>query len=907
MKIAFIILLIILVGCNGETGSLSPISGITDGLYISPVSSKSSSPDTTLTIPFQIQSSSGPLSCIGSVSVSTSNNTLFPSGGFALSGSAPNCVLTVLPGTGLTGFGSITLRLREGTKSVSTSFPVTIALQLPPSVVDMTVSPNLQEDAESTITLPYTDVNGDLAISCNLYSVSALLSITTPCTCSAGVCQVGLTSRANTSGTGQFIFTVTDNDGESNTATANFTIDPVNDLPVITMTSQFYSVANQSITSIPFTITDIDSSVSCGSVTSASGNTLVLLNSMTISGTAPNCQLNFPSGHVQNASGPVTITLTAIDSHGGSGTGSLVLFLTGWGQTSFFKPDAAVGNTRFGYSVSIDGNTMAVGADRENTSSAASGAVFVYTRSGDTWSLQQKIKAPVIDQDDNFGHAVSLSKDFLAISAPRESSFSSTEISTSVSADDSRTDSGATYVYHRTGASWNLSAFIKAAYTDFSDRFGEAVSIHHDRLVVTVPYDDSSLTTISPSVFIDDSLKGDSGAAYVYKWNGSNWVREAFIKAMNSESSDYFGWSTSLSGTLLAVGAYTESSSQTTISYPGPDELSDDNGASVSGAVYIYKWNGFNWAQEAYIKAPNSEAFDYFGYSVSIDGDKLAVGAPFEDNDSTVIVNGGSITETGVAASKGAVYVFRRASSTDWQFESYIKGFNNFGGLGYGMSLALKGNTLVVGSPLDDYGHSKIINTATAPGALGTNDSGSAHVYHFDGTAWSHEAYINPRFRTAGDKFGHAVSISGDSIVVGSPQEDSGSTGIMAGTGEAGTDTFIDSGAAYVYRNYSRLFEVTEYWATSGGSSITINFQQTGGSAISYVYRYSLGTGDPGSCLIGVNEITGTSFQLTGLTPDTEYTFRICATNGSSTTEGRLFTVTTKSSGGESAATVDLP
>lgn len=901
MKIVTLILLIILAGCNGEVGSLSPISGISDGLYISPISAKSSAPDTSLIVPFQIRSSESVLTCNGSVSVTTNNTILFPSGGFSVSGSAPNCVLVALPGTGETGSAIITLKVREGTKSASTSFMVTIAPQVAPAVLDLAVSPNPQEGIESIITIPYTDANGDEAISCNVFLLPPFATVSTPCSCTAGACTVGITGTA---GVGQFKFTVTDNDGISNIATGDFTIDPVNDNPVISIVSEYEALANGINTTIPFTLTDADSSVSCAGVTTSSGNTLVVSNgNLSVSGTAPNCALTI--AQVSNAAGPVTITLSINDGDGGTGSDSLNFLLTGWGQTSYFKADAAVDQTHFGHSVAIDGNTMVVGAEWENSVSSRSGAAFVYVRSGDTWTLQQKLKSPIPGLDDNFGQAVSLSRDFLAVSAPREDSDTITEVSTVFLNDNSKSESGASYVYQRSGSTWSISAMFKAAFADASDYFGHALSLHHDRMVVSVPYDDSSHTSIFPAGFVDDASKSDSGAAYVYKFDGANWNREAYIKPLNSNGGDNFGWSVSLSGTLLAISAHLEDSSSTTISYPGPTDASEDEGASNAGAVYVYKWDGANWTQEAYIKAPNAEAFDYFGQAISLDGNKLAVAASGEDNDSSTIVTNGPIVESGVLESKGAVYIFRRDSANDWQFEAYIKPYNDFNGLGYAQSLALKGNTLVVGSPLDDYGHSGIVNSTTVPGAMGTNDSGSAHVYYFDGTNWEHEAYINPRNRTALDKFAHSVSISGDSIAIGSPLEDSPAIGVTPGTGESNLNTSSDSGAAYVYRNYSRLFEVTEYWATSGGSSLTVNFHPSGGSATGYIYRYAVGASDPGACDVLDTPISGTSFQLTGLTPDTDYTFRICAIEGSTMTSGRPFTVRTKSSGAETTASAE--
>src|SRR5690606_17031845 len=131
-------------------------------------------------VPFQISGGENPLTCTGSVSVSSNNAILFPLGNYSISGRAPNCVLTVMPGTGQTGSGIFTVTVRDGMKYKSVSFPVSISLEAPPSVLDFMVSPDPQEDTESLITLNYTDANGDMATSCNILSISNA-SVSTPC------------------------------------------------------------------------------------------------------------------------------------------------------------------------------------------------------------------------------------------------------------------------------------------------------------------------------------------------------------------------------------------------------------------------------------------------------------------------------------------------------------------------------------------------------------------------------------------------------------------------------------------------------------------------------------------------------------------------------------------------------
>ena len=133
----------------------------------------------------------------------------------------------------------------------------------------------------------------------------------------------------------------------------------------------------------------------------------------------------------------------------------------------------------------------------------------------------------------------------------------------------------------------------------------------------------------------------------------------------------------------VAVFAAKEDSNQTTIT--NGTGSSSNNSRADSGAVYVYKRTGSSWAQEAYIKASNSEAGDSFGNSrySAIDGDTLAIGATGEDSNQNVITNGTSASSNNSSENSGAVYVYKRPGST-WAQEAYIKPSNSGAGAGFG-------------------------------------------------------------------------------------------------------------------------------------------------------------------------------------------------------------------------------
>src|SRR5262249_8473838 len=150
-----------------------------------------------------------------------------------------------------------------------------------------------------------------------------------------------------------------------------------------------------------------------------------------------------------------------------------------------------------------------------------------------------------------------------------------------------------------------------------------------------------------------------SGAAYIFARTGGTWAQQAYVKASNTDANDLFGFALALSsdGNTLAVGASAESSSAT-----GINGNQGDNTAMASGAVYVFVRSGGTWAQEAYVKASNTNAHDGFGYyhriALSADGSTLAVGAAGEASGTTGI-NGSQADNS--SAFSGAVYVYVRS------------------------------------------------------------------------------------------------------------------------------------------------------------------------------------------------------------------------------------------------------
>jgi len=293
-----------------------------------------------------------------------------------------------------------------------------------------------------------------------------------------------------------------------------------------------------------------------------------------------------------------------------------------------------------------------------NNSATDSGAVYVFVRNGTTWSQQAYLKASNAEAGDQFGRWVDISGDTIVVGAWKEDS-NQTTISngTTASSNNSATDSGAAYVFVRSGSNWTQQAYLKASNAEAGDDFGFQVSISGDTIVVGAHLEDSNQTTITNGTTASSNNSAtDSGAAYVFVRSGSNWIQQAYLKASNAEMLDGFGGSI-IDGNTIVIGATGEDSNQTTITNGTTATI--DNSKSNSGAVYVFSRSGSIWTQQAYLKALNADAEDQFGRPV-ISGNTIAVATFREDSAQTTITNGTTASSDNSATDSGAVYVFVR-------------------------------------------------------------------------------------------------------------------------------------------------------------------------------------------------------------------------------------------------------
>ena len=356
-------------------------------------------------------------------------------------------------------------------------------------------------------------------------------------------------------------------------------------------------------------------------------------------------------------------------------------------------------------------------------------------------------------------------------------------------------------------------AYLKASNTESGDGFGRALTMDGDTLVIAAREEDSGATGVNGDQ--SDNTQPDAGAVYVFVRDGAGWSQQAYLKASNAQGSapgdmfgDRFGSSVSISGDTIVVGARMEDSNAT-----GVDGDQTNNSARRSGAVYVFVRNGTSWSQQAYLKASNARATHRFGSSVSISGDLLVVGAPNENSSATGVNNDdGSHDVNPLGLDTGAAYVFVRNAANEWSQEAYLKASNTGENDEFGTAVSISGNTIVIGAPREN---SADINDQNDDSA---NNAGAAYVFVRDALAnWTQQAYLKASNPDVEDRFGEAVSISGDTIVVGAEGEDSNTTGI---NGPEDDNSLPESGAAYVFVRSGTSWSQQAYLKASNADAV---------------------------------------------------------------------------------------
>jgi len=374
-------------------------------------------------------------------------------------------------------------------------------------------------------------------------------------------------------------------------------------------------------------------------------------------------------GSIGEASSAVGINANQSDNSM-PGAGAVYVFARKggiWSQQAYVKSSNTGGPVvgyQFGYSVSLssDGSTLAVGetsdpsnatgtnGEQKNTSLPDSGAVFVFTRDGDSWSQQAYVKPwNTTQRGVLFGYSVGLSGDGNTMG---------------VGTYDEDRGRGAVYVFTRKSANWAKQMRLTASNAEPGDSLGCSLAISDDgnTIVVGAFDEDAILPGIQPPAAgaHDEADDTSSGAAYVWSRKDGKWSQQAYVKAFNTRINDQFGWALAISrdGNTVAIGAHLEDSGAKGINGDMNDITAED-----SGAVYVYTRSGDAWNPAAYVKASNTKPGAEFGIAVALnaDGKVLAVGST-KENGGTRGLNGNQKDATAVNA--GAAYVYSDTSES---------------------------------------------------------------------------------------------------------------------------------------------------------------------------------------------------------------------------------------------------
>ena len=356
-------------------------------------------------------------------------------------------------------------------------------------------------------------------------------------------------------------------------------------------------------------------------------------------------------------------------------------------QSNFIAEDA--GNIYFGKSVSINGDYAIVGTGANFRNE---GKAYIFNRSGNSWS-EQALLFTTDDQSIGFGASVSINGDYAIVGVSGDAS-----------------NAGKAYIYFRTGSSWSEQAVISASDGAANDHFGASVSIFGDYAIVGA-YGHSNY----------------EGKAYIFHRTGTSWSQQAILTASDGSANDYFAYAVSVYGDYAVIGA----------------SKKNTGGLDESGKAYIFNRNGTTWTQQAMLIASDKTAFDNFGHSVDIDSNYVVIGAFNKD------VNGNS--------KQGKAYIFHRSGSF-WSEQAQISASDGDKDDYFGESVSMQGEYIVVG--------------ASKKGGNGNTWQGKAYVFHRDGTNWSEITGLLLSNKSGGDHFGSSVSIYGDYIIVGAPHKD---------------------------------------------------------------------------------------------------------------------------------------
>ncbi|MDX1419081.1 MAG: T9SS type A sorting domain-containing protein [Rubricoccaceae bacterium] len=363
----------------------------------------------------------------------------------------------------------------------------------------------------------------------------------------------------------------------------------------------------------------------------------------------------------------------------------------------------ATPQAEFGTAVGLDGDLAIVGAPHTDT---RDGAAYLFRRSAGVWQEEALLDDLGLSESDEFGNAVAVSGEVAVVGASQPHV----------------QDAGYAVVYRRTGNAWAQEAVLRANDAQTYDAFGAAVALDGDVLLVGAP----------------QPYGTGPGAAYVFRYDGAQWIEEARLTGAGTVVGHQFGTAVALDGDVAVVGA-------------------DRHNTGYCGSAFVFRRTGSTWAQEAALNDDACVNHDRFGAAVAVEGDVVVVGAHGDDHGSNLEVD------------LGAVHVYGRSGGV-WTLEARLTAADANDYDHFGSSVGLDGNTLIAGA----YGDSE-----------GGTVAGAGYVFRRVNGQWVEERkLLASGTPEAFASFGYAAALDGTTALFGAPEDD---------------EVFADAGAAYVY------------------------------------------------------------------------------------------------------------
>jgi len=402
------------------------------------------------------------------------------------------------------------------------------------------------------------------------------------------------------------------------------------------------------------------------------------------------------------------------DSHaGGAAVGSAYVLVrsgTTWSQQTKLSETDAEGLDELGSAAALEGDTAVLGAQRDSQGNVVDGgSVYVFKRDGAAWGEVQKLTASDAGQDHRFGGAVTLQQDTLLVGAFFD--------------DDLGPDSGSAYVFTRSGATWTEDSKLLASDGGPGDLFGHALDMAGDTAVVGA------------------MAHGLGGAAYVFQRSGTAWSEQQKLVSSDIDASDRFGNSISISTDTILVGAW-----------------GDNHAGTDSGSAYVFQRVGTVWGEQQKLTANDADQGDMFGDTVSVDGDTAVVGA---------------WRDRGVNSDEGAAYVFVRAGTVWTQQQKLLPSDPFYRGY-FGFTTLVEGDRILIGAPGKD------------------DAAGAVYVFQRTGTTWTQQLKLVASDGLDNDNLSYSVALWEDTVLAGAYHDNTGIP-LAGGTGSGYLFGLVDS------------------------------------------------------------------------------------------------------------------